>query len=131
MRLTGIFEVLWFCLPVIAFGSLVGSITGIRSAMRGMALESWIFKTLLIAVTPPLAFFFVMGIYGWRGLWPTPMKLTFFVGMKSGLVHMVFFGTGCAVISAITSLLFYCISYMIMKRCTGRNKLKEAAEPQS
>jgi len=128
MRLTGIFEVLWFCLPMIAFGSLVGSITGFRSARRGLGLENWILKTLLIAVTPPLAFFYVMGIYGWRHLWPTPTELTFFVGMKSGLVHMVLFGTGFASIGAIASLFSYCLSHSITRRCNGRNKSKEEAE---
>lgn len=124
-RLTGIFEVLWFCLPMIAFGFLVGSITGFRSARRGLGLESWILKTLLIAVTPPLAFFFVVGIYGWRGLWPTPTELTFLAGMKSGLVHMAFFGTGFAGIGAIASLLSYGLSYSITKRCNATNNQKK------
>jgi hypothetical protein len=117
MRLGGIFEVLQVCWPFIVFGGFTGFFTGLLSTRRGLAVEGAIIKSLLISVIPPLAFFFVVGLYSWEETWPTPTEWSLAAAIKGGIVFMLYLGAGLGFISASSSLLSCIISYFGSKRC--------------
>ncbi|MES2995530.1 MAG: hypothetical protein V4733_01845 [Verrucomicrobiota bacterium] len=128
MRLAGILDVLLYCVPMIGFGAITGGVLGFLSAKRGLGFESAIIKSLLISAIPPLAFFFVVGLYEWRNTWPTPSEFTILTAIKSGLVHSLYFGSGMACVSSSAALVSTIVSLYLFKRRKYLHNKKKAEQ---
>ena len=126
IRVSGASEIVWLFLPMIGYAFLVGSIVGFRYARRRFDLVKGLSKTLLITVLPPAAFFFAAGVLAWRDIWPTPNELTILVGLKSGLIHMIFFGTSFLLVGGCVSFLSCCGVHLIVRQYNNSENAKVA-----
>ena len=127
MILSGILEGFPYILPPIVFGLFTGYFTTYVSMKKGLGLESAVIKSLLISIIPPLAYFFVFGLYSWQDTKPNPTEWSTGGAIKYGVAYMLFLGVGFGIMYASSSLFTCLICYFGFRRC--KRWTREIKEP--